>query len=235
MITGGSSDDALLYGAYQQGIPGNGVEIGQGLGFYPGVMFDQHHLARGRLGRLIVATYAAGFEKGYGMDENSALAIDNDTGWADILGEMGIFVVDVRSVVENPDNTRSGIILHYLDTGDRIHMETGEVETGEHKTILTDPQNPPGEITSSNVWNDYEAWRLVTELAETSNTYLARGRDPNFDVLFQQSSRTRAWRGGAHTYGNTRTAYTLLFISMANVLHGEPFPYTMGKSGAYVY
>src|SRR5690606_20075971 len=83
MITGGTSSSALARGYSYTG--GNGVGLGKGLGFFPGAQFDQHHLVRGRLGRLVVATEGSGFNRGYGIDENTALVIDHNTGLGKVI------------------------------------------------------------------------------------------------------------------------------------------------------
>lgn len=223
MISGGGSSEALRYGAVPQG-SSPGVELGRGLDFLPDAMVDQHHLSRGRLGRLIGATVGAGVPFGYGIDDNTALAIDCAGGWADVLGAMGVFVIDVRNHRQHADYTRSGLVLHYIDRGDRINLNTGEVEIFD-KTEIENPAAGNREIESTDIWDDYEAWRLITEMADAADSVMARGRDDNFDVLFRQSEQTRAHRGAPHTYDNTRRAWTILNIMVATVPHGEPdFP-----------
>ncbi len=222
MITGGSSASALANGYTFTG--GGGVSLGAGLGFFPGVQFDQHHLARGRLGRLVFATLGPGFERGYGVDENTALVIDNDTGWGTVIGEMGIFVVDVSGMETGPGNSRWGIRLHYLDFDDRIHMVTGEVIPSENKDFIETGNRPPSNVHSNDIWDDYEAWRVVTEVADRRETDIGSGRDPNYDVLFRIIPETQAWRGPRHTYRNTRRAYTVVDIEMGIFPRGETFP-----------
>ena len=54
MIAGGSSADAVTHGVR---LPdGDGVHIREGMGFFELGMLDQHFLARGRIGRLLVST-----------------------------------------------------------------------------------------------------------------------------------------------------------------------------------
>lgn len=221
MLTGGTSASALQYGYTFSG--SNGVTLGRGIGFFPGAQFDQHHLVRGRLGRLIVATEGSGFDRGYGVDENTALAIDNDTGWADVIGAMGVFVVDVSQQEKGAGGSRWGIRLHYLDTGDRIHMTTGEIVPTPNKSTITTRLLPAGGVTAANVWSDTEAWRLVTELVDRDGATLARGTDPIYDVLFRATEQTRALRGPRHSYDNTRYAYTITDIEIGVFPRGGNF------------
>lgn len=192
MITGGSSSGALNNG-FQYG-SGSGVTLGRGIGFFPGAQFDQHHWVRGRLGRLIVATEGSVFTRGYGIDEDTALAINHGTGWGDVLGSTGIFIVDVSQMQKGADKTRWGIRLHVLQTGDRVHMVTGEMQST--KPLINVPQYPAGAITSTNVWGDSVAYQLVTRLVDTEGATLARGQDPNFDILFRPTPTTEARRAG---------------------------------------
>lgn len=221
MITGGDSAGALRFGYTFTGT--QGLTLGRGIGFFPGAQFDQHHLVRGRLGRLIVATEGSGFARGYGVDENTALAISNNAGWADVLGAMGVFVVDVSQQQKGTGGSRWGIRLHYLDVGDRIHMETGEIVSTSNKTAITTRLLPAGAVTATNVWGDTEAWRLVTELVDRDGATLARGTDPIYDVLFRTTDQTRALRGPRHTYDNTRYAYTITDIEIGVFPRGGNF------------
>ncbi|MEJ2204672.1 MAG: Type 1 glutamine amidotransferase-like domain-containing protein [Gemmatimonadota bacterium] len=73
MIAGGSSAEAVTHGVAPDG-EGEGVVIRSGMGFLPHAIVDQHFLARGRIGRLLVAVLATdSLPLGLGIDENTAL------------------------------------------------------------------------------------------------------------------------------------------------------------------
>lgn len=222
MIRGGTSAGAVANGWHTG--TGSGVRIGRGLGFVPGVMFDQHHLERGRLGRLVIATEGAGFDLGIGVDENSAIAVDPATGWGDVLGEMGVFVVDISGMHAGPGRVRHGIRLSYLDFGDRIHLETREVVPSPTKVPITFELNPPQPIESSNIWAPYEAWRVATLVADTAGSQVGVGADPSYDILFRQTPDTRVWRGPFHTYRNNRRAYLVDQLELGFFPRGGSFP-----------
>ena len=73
MILGGTSIESVVHGVTAD--PEQpGLLLGDGLGFFRHGMVDQHFIKRGRLGRLVVAMAQAGVRRGFGIDENTALA-----------------------------------------------------------------------------------------------------------------------------------------------------------------
>ena len=68
MIAGGSSEDAVTHGVR---LPdGDGVHIREGMGFFELGMLDQHFLARGRIGRILVSALQENSPQiGLGIDE----------------------------------------------------------------------------------------------------------------------------------------------------------------------
>lgn len=108
MIGGGSSEDALLHGVVDADplIEGNpsGVWIRDGVGFLPGAIVDQHFLARGRFGRLMVA--ARHLLQGrqdpllaVGVGENTALVVDapgTDAATVHVIGPSAVVLVEMQ-------------------------------------------------------------------------------------------------------------------------------------------
>jgi|GEM_PF-628907 len=130
MIGGGNSEDALLHGASEAG-----VQVGRGMDFYPFGITDQHFLARGRIGRLLVALQATGERFGAGIEENSA--------WVVTLGErpmceaLGMHAVCLLDMGESPTPAQFNAWhaeLSLLGTGDRwdplaneLHPRSGRI------------------------------------------------------------------------------------------------------------
>ncbi|MCJ7629730.1 MAG: cyanophycinase, partial [Longimicrobiales bacterium] len=80
-IGGGSSAGALQEGVRGDG-EGEGVVLEKGLGLLETAFVDQHFLARGRWGRLLVAVLATdSFDLGMGNDENTALVVEGNSAW----------------------------------------------------------------------------------------------------------------------------------------------------------
>lgn len=131
MIAGGSSA-----GAVANGIGDGGVVITPGLGFVTGMLMDQHFLARGRIGRLLVAVREVdGVDLGFGIDENTALVIDGATAWP--VGASGVVVVDDSRDVGLADAMR----LDLLSSGDSYDIATGVTTVDPSKTPLAAPDS----------------------------------------------------------------------------------------------
>lgn len=70
-----------------------GLEITQGLGFISDVIFDTHFVKRSRISRLIHAVATNPGLLGFGIEENTALVIENEE-IAHCIGSATIIVVD---------------------------------------------------------------------------------------------------------------------------------------------
>lgn len=127
------------------------VEMGPGMGFLPGVVIDQHFLQRGRLGRLLSAVTQQPVVLGFGIDENTAVAVSNNQ--FEVIGEGAVTVVDLTElthtnlgqILKDEDLAICGAKLHILPHGYRFDLKT-------RKPILegvpdTTPQIPRQEAT----------------------------------------------------------------------------------------
>lgn len=131
MIVGGTSLDAIVYGVTQD--PEKpGMLLGEGLDFFPYGVLDQHFIKRGRLGRLIVAMAKSGVQKGFGIDENTALFVDGRRGR--VIGEYGAFVLDMSDCqFDERGRTFEDLRFTYLDNGDEIDLVRMKVTPGPGK------------------------------------------------------------------------------------------------------
>ncbi len=131
MIAGGSSADAVTYGVVAEQ-DADGVHIREGMGFLESGMVDQHFLARGRIGRLLVSALQEDSPRiGLGIDENTALVVDGD--FALVVGASGVVVVDGRSVLRTGPHRGSGLRLSLAGAGDLINLKTLAVQIGRAK------------------------------------------------------------------------------------------------------
>lgn len=143
MIAGGTSAGALSAGVVERGVGGGdeedaeGVAIEPGMGFHDGPVYDQHFLARGRIGRLLVATLAGvGGGIGFGIDENTALVVDGGTG--EVVGASGVVLVDARDAGRDPGGIGGrDVRVHLLGSGDMVDMGSYTVRDGTGKAPLT--------------------------------------------------------------------------------------------------
>lgn len=100
--------------------------VDPGLGLFPWGVVDQHFLARGRLGRLVVALRESGTARGWGVDEDGAFLADLEVGDVTALGPCSLTLVDV-SAAEAVEGGMRGVRLSVLGTGDRVNGPTGRV------------------------------------------------------------------------------------------------------------
>lgn len=146
MISGGGSDEAMMHGV-TWGPEADGVQLQPGMGFFEPIL-DQHFLARGRIGRLIVAVLDGDTPPvGLGIDENTALVVDG--GAAEVVGASGVIVVDGRESRPTQPDGAGQVMLRLAGAGDVLDLQTLRVTRGEEKTPLlrgpggTEPPDAP--------------------------------------------------------------------------------------------
>ncbi len=165
MIASGSSDGAVHHGVVAREEDG-GVWIRRGLGFFERAILDQHFLARGRIGRLLVATLSTdSLPVGIGIDENTALVVDGDV--ARVVGASGVVVVDARSARAEGDRWGSGVRLTLAGSGDRVDLRTFEVTQAPGRAPLGIDEAAP-ELPA----DPFARWaflHLLSDLASTSS------------------------------------------------------------------
>lgn len=147
MIAGGTSAGAVARGVSQGGDEGEdgpgGVTIRPGMGFYRDAMLDQHFLARGRIGRLVVAVLSAdSVPVGFGIDENTALVVDGDGASATVVGASGVVVVDARGARRLAPGRGERVRVFLAGAGDVVDLRTLEVRHGPGKVPLSVGREP---------------------------------------------------------------------------------------------
>jgi len=106
------------------------VQMGPGMGFLPGVVIDQHFLQRGRLGRLISALAQQPAVLGFGIDENTAIVVNDNK--FEVIGEGAVTVVDesgvthsnVGEILKDEALAVCGARLHILPHGYKFDLKT---------------------------------------------------------------------------------------------------------------
>jgi cyanophycinase len=138
MIVGGSSAGALRHGVFGQYGSMKDQErgpltLGEGFGFFPHGIIDQHFDRKARLGRLVVALLKKKVTHGFGIDEDTALVYDFQTAEAHVTGPGTVVMVDVGEV-EVDEGRVSGIRLSVLAEGDRLRWPGPEVRIHPEKS-----------------------------------------------------------------------------------------------------
>jgi len=106
-----------------------GPEMAPGLNLMKGVVIDSHFAERGRLGRLLGAVALNPRNIGIGIDEDTAIWVEEDTVFR-VLGSGAVYVVDGSTVSYSnlSEKVRDGTLsvmdvkLHMLAEGDRFDL-----------------------------------------------------------------------------------------------------------------
>lgn len=108
------------------------VRMEEGMGFFPHVAIDQHFAQRGRLGRLVAAIAQQPVVLGFGIDENTAIAVNGSI--VEVIGAGAITVIDaedmthsnIHGVLKDEPLALCGARIHILPHGYRFDLEKRE-------------------------------------------------------------------------------------------------------------
>ena len=133
----------MLVAGGQDGSPklGDMIRMAPGFGMIHDVIIDQHFAERGRLGRLVAAVSQNPAHLGIGIDEDTAIVVNNGTDFR-VLGKGAVYVVDGTETSfsnvadEKEDRTLSvfDLKLHLLSDGGCFDLQERrpvEAEQGE--------------------------------------------------------------------------------------------------------
>ncbi|GMV04234.1 MAG: hypothetical protein AMXMBFR53_05150 [Gemmatimonadota bacterium] len=166
MIASGGSADAVEHGLAAQE-DGEGVRITSGMGFFPAAILDQHFLARGRWGRLLVAALTTdSLPLGLGIDENTALVVDGASGR--VVGASGVVVVDGRGAGRVGVGRGTGVRVSLAGAGDVVDLTSFQVRRAPGKVPLPEVDGPIH--GPDDPFGRWAFLRLVADLAGSSGT-----------------------------------------------------------------
>ena len=107
------------------------VVLEPGMGFLSQVAIDQHFAQRGRLGRFVSALIQQPAVLGFGIDENTAIAVHGDE--VKVIGEAAVTIVDLANIDTNLKESLHdealaicGAKLHILPNGYRFNLKRRE-------------------------------------------------------------------------------------------------------------
>lgn len=141
MIAGGDSISALMKTASREYAGMESQENGrlylnQGMGFWPGVLVDQHFDRKARLGRLTAAMCTDKSPWGVGVDEDTALLVDLARGHWQALGNGNVTLLNSAAIDCQRSEQRfhiSGLTLWMLARGDQFLSATRTLITAAGK------------------------------------------------------------------------------------------------------
>ncbi len=192
MIRGGTSESALARGV---GAPGTdaGVLRQSGMAFLEGAVIDQHFLARGRVGRLLVTLLdSASAGLGLGIDEQTALVIDSTR--AVVIGASSVVLLDTRQAVSwKAGREWRGIRMYLLGAGDQLDLETGCIVEGRGKQMVS---RVPGSVAApGDLFEPLALLRLVMSMAaaDRHRVTVPAGRQDSLRFTKGDGFRAVAW------------------------------------------
>jgi cyanophycinase len=134
MLVSGDADSSHRVGA--------NLMMAPGLGYLKDVIIDQHFAERGRIGRLLGAVAQNPRLLGLGLDENTAIVVEQAKRFR-VVGEGATYVVDGKGVTStniseaDEDRTLSifNVRLHLLSQGDEFDLLTREPVSGSAEEV----------------------------------------------------------------------------------------------------
>lgn len=125
------------------------VDMEPGMAFLPGVVIDQHFAQRGRIGRLLSAVAQQPVNLGFGIDENTALVVNNRQ--FEVIGEGAVTVVDVSDmthtnidqILKDEDLALCGVRLHILPHGYRFDLASRKPIVEDTSSTANQTQKQP--------------------------------------------------------------------------------------------
>jgi cyanophycinase len=134
MLVSGDADSSHRVGA--------NLMMAPGLGYLKDVIIDQHFAERGRIGRLLGAVAQNPRLLGLGLDENTAIVVEQARRFK-VVGEGATYVVDGKGVTStniseaDKDRTLSifNVRLHLLSQGDEFDLLSREPVSGSAEAV----------------------------------------------------------------------------------------------------
>lgn len=184
MINGGISSDSLLEGPDMEGNRGVGWE--PGLGFFPWGLVDQHHIYRGRMGRLLVALDKTETRFGYGIDEDAALEVDRATATGRVVSGL-VLMLDTEGMSGGVGEGYRDVTFRILQSGDEIDFISGAVTAGPGRSAMTSVSTH--QATEDDIWaRGVLEKALLSGLAVDSPSHVIELSDPTFRLLIRANS-----------------------------------------------
>jgi cyanophycinase len=124
----------------------DGKEIAPGLGFIGNDVFiDQHAIIRGRFARMLPVMLKKNVKLGLGIDENSALVVQNRRE-VEVIGYKGAVMLDLSQAASDKSIKQfnlANVRISYLDQGDRLNLDSKIVTPAASKLAgKIDPKQP---------------------------------------------------------------------------------------------
>ncbi|AZB43089.1 cyanophycinase [Bacillus sp. FJAT-42376] len=208
MLAGGGSLDTLTKGftdtyngmEQQEGGPGY---LERGLGFFQNGIIDQHFDNKSRLGRLIATAYEKGdrSQLSYGIDEDTAMVVNNKEQKVEVVGRAGLTVVDLSNA-EKKKGRYKNISISALSAGDTVDMKQKTFAISQHKDSTKgyeygDFKAAPhtGVLTPHGTLKNYLSYNLVDNSGEEKVKSYAFDHGIGVEMIFRKTEETNGFWG----------------------------------------
>ncbi|MGE1197211.1 cyanophycinase [Priestia megaterium] len=227
MLAGGDSYGALSYGftntyndmTQQEGGP---AYLEKGLGFFQYGLVDQHFDNKARLGRLIATAYEKGNKNqlSYGIDEDTAMVVNNKAKQIEVVGRGGITLVDLAKVQANdkfPSDYKN-ILISCITPGDKVNLTTKEIVINPAKTstrkneYYSEKVGPnTGLFSPHGVISKFLAYDLVDNAQSKEIKSYAFNQNKGFELTFRKSAESNGY--WAYTDGQ-KDNYSIVKVAL---------------------
>jgi cyanophycinase len=142
-------DTMLISGRPEHSPTVASLGMAPGLGLLKGFIVDSHFAERGRIGRLLGAVSHNPQNLGLGIDENTAVVVEDERTFR-VIGSGAVCVIDGRAISytslseKNPEGTLSifDIKLHLLAERDAFDLTTGKPVVPEEALVESSSTSP---------------------------------------------------------------------------------------------
>jgi cyanophycinase len=246
MLAGGSSFGAMLQGSTTVYEDMSDQEAGpvyttSGLDFFKGGIVDQHFDRKARLGRLVVALYdnKSLYRYGFGVDENTAMAVTKKGTVIEPIGTGGVTIVDIKDAVKDTHYANGGydkVRFSYIETHDQFNLTTGEFTIDADKDLQTIGDEYYSEKFDQNtgifspnpLMRQYLGHGLVDNSSVTALTSYAFDESGNgVKITFSEDALTK---GYYQNYGDTYAAREDRYIATNVLLKTQPITVTIAPA-----
>ncbi|WP_394548746.1 cyanophycinase [Priestia aryabhattai] len=227
MLAGGDSYGALSYGftntyddmTQQEGGP---AYLEKGLGFFQYGLVDQHFDNKARLGRLIATAYEKGNKNqlSYGIDEDTAMLVNNKEKQIEVVGRGGITLVDLAKVQANdkfPSDYKN-ILISCITPGDKVNFTTKDIIINPAKTSTRNNEyygekvGPnTGLFSPHGVLRKFLAYDLIDNAQNKEVKSYTFNQNTGFELTFRKSAESNGY--WAYTDGQ-KDDYSIVKIAL---------------------
>lgn len=224
MITGGDSYRGISEGSVE-GYHSDGSVLGYfeegGLGFFSYGLVDSHFSERAREGRMIRLAADTGVDHVYGVDETTALIVEDanhPSAKMRVAGENGVQIFDLsgasQTVDEDGNWSIEGVNSTYLNHGDRYQPRNGNAIFNSSFSPVRGGDTEIG--THDDIFSEHFAYRnMVWELltsGENEATGTSYENAPQYSLTAETTNRTKTRSGTV--FGNERWSYSDVKVSI---------------------